>query len=507
MTRPFRHAGLYQKLLAGYLALMALMLLPSAFSLYLISRIEGVAVNLSQNDIDISTSIESLKSIVPTLEAEARRLISLQREDALVALSTAAQDFRTHLARIERKESEPFILFTNEIENLLTDLLSIASRSRGEMTREPSANEERMPEDLEGEIQVKKISMEIMTMIAMIEKAHTRKIYEETSSISRQSARAWKLAFLSLLASLVFTLIAPLYLRKNLKKPMDCLREGMKRIGAGDFDSAIPVTSDDEIGELSRAFNDMTAKLKEIDLLKSEFIAVTSHELRTPLTSMVEAGKLLAEPGIGPLNDKQEKLVSILNESLHRFHDLVDALLHLSRLKAGMIPLEKRPIELISLFRDAARSMDPMILSKGITVSCETAGDDDWVLADYGVLYRAILNVLQNAVKYSGKRSTIRIAVIGTEKTDGLTVRAAIVDEGPGIPHEDLERIFDKFYQIQGARKKDGVGLGLAIAREIIALHNGRIWVESPPDDEIAVSPGLGAAFWIQLPAAPVQEK
>lgn len=103
MIRQFRHASLYQKLLAGYLALMALMLLPSAFSLYLISRIERVSVNLSQNDIDISTSIESLKSLVPTLEAEARRMISLQREDALQALFSAAKDFRTHLDRVRGK--------------------------------------------------------------------------------------------------------------------------------------------------------------------------------------------------------------------------------------------------------------------------------------------------------------------------------------------------------------------------------------------------------------------
>ncbi len=487
---------------------MALMLLPSAFSLYLISRIERVSVNLSQNDIDISTSIESLKSLVPTLEAEARRMISLQREDALQALFSAAKDFRTHLDRVRGKGNGSFSPMTNEVETLLADLFSIASRSHGLTTQAPLDSGERAPGDPEGENQVKKISMEIMTTISLIEKAHARRVFEEAASISRQSAHAWKLAFFSLISSLVFTLIAPLYLRKNLKKPMDCLREGMKRIGAGDFEGNIPVTSNDEIGELSRAFNDMTAKLKEIDLLKSEFVAVTSHELRTPLTSMVEAGKLLAEPGIGTLNDKQKKLVSILNESLQRFHSLVDALLHLSRLKAGMIPLEKKPVGISSLFRDAARSMDPVIQSKGITVRCETPRDDDRILADYGALYRAVLNILQNAVKYSSEGNTIKMAVAeGMGSEEDSIIRAAIVDEGPGIPTEDLERIFDKFYQIQGARKKDGVGLGLAIAREIIALHGGRIWVESPPDDEIAVRPGVGAAFWIQLPAAPACEK
>jgi len=115
-------------------------------------------------------------------------------------------------------------------------------------------------------------------------------------------------------------------------------------------------------------------------------------------------------------------------------------------------------------------------------------------------LFGAFMNILHNAVKFSPKNGKIKITLEYTDDNGNEWLRIGIIDAGPGIDKSETEKIFDKFYQIQNIRKKDGSGLGLAIAREIILAHGGKIWVESPPPEGVAVLPGKGAAFWSILP-------
>jgi signal transduction histidine kinase len=219
---------------------------------------------------------------------------------------------------------------------------------------------------------------------------------------------------------------------------------------------------------------------------------------------MMEAAKLLSEPQIGKLNQDQQKLVTILNESMNRFHGLIDDLLHLSRLKARLKAIEKRPVNIIKVFSDIIQILEPMAHGKNLDVELvSVSGLKKDIPVDEERLFGAFMNILHNAVKFSPKNGKIKITLDYTDDNGKEWLKIGIIDAGPGVDKSETEKIFDKFYQIQTLRRKDGSGLGLAIAREIILAHGGKIWVESPPTEDIAVLQGKGAAFWSVLPYSP----
>ena len=186
---------------------------------------------------------------------------------------------------------------------------------------------------------------------------------------------------------------------------------------------------------------------------------------------------------------------------MSRFHGLIDDLLHLSRLKARLKAIRKRPLDITKVFSDIIQTLEPMAQGKNLDIELvPISGLKKNIPVDEEGLFSAFMNILHNAVKFSPKNGKIKITLEYTDDNGNEWLRIGIIDAGPGIDKSETEKIFDKFYQIQTIRGKDGSGLGLAIAREIILAHGGKIWVESPPPEDVAVLPGKGAAFWSVLP-------
>jgi NtrC-family two-component system sensor histidine kinase KinB len=228
--------------------------------------------------------------------------------------------------------------------------------------------------------------------------------------------------------------------------------------------------------------------LREIDRLKSEFIATASHELRTPLTSMQMGVHLLLEGAVGDLNDKQVEVLSSCREDCERLDKLTRDLLDLSRIEAG----ESKPVLQSTgtkeLIKAASQELRLPVESKGLAFKVDDSPQVPHVLADHSQIERVLANLVVNATRYT-EEGEIRISA----EQRGNFVAISVSDTGSGIPPEYLPHVFDKFVQVPGALT-GGAGLGLAISRLIVEAHGGQISVQSEP--------GRGSTFTFTLPVA-----
>ena len=228
---------------------------------------------------------------------------------------------------------------------------------------------------------------------------------------------------------------------------------------------------------------------KAIERMKDEFISVVSHELRTPLTSLHSALKILTTGRLGTLSADGQQMLEIADENTERLVRLVNNVLDLQRIEAGEVTMEKHTCSATELMVQATEAMQPMAHQHGVKFSTQPVNIPLWVDSDY--IVQALTNLLSNAIKFSPQGGTVWLTVERHSSEALFQVR----DEGQGIPTNKLERIFERFHQVDSSdsRKKGGTGLGLAICRKIIEQHDGKIWAES--------ALGQGSVFSFTLPA------
>ena len=226
--------------------------------------------------------------------------------------------------------------------------------------------------------------------------------------------------------------------------------------------------------------------LRELDRLKSEFIATASHELRTPLTSVQMGVHLLLEGAVGELNDRQAEVLSACREGCERLDQLMRDLLDLSRIEAGESKPALQTVRVREFILNASEDLRPQVESKGLSFNTIISVGLPDVLIDPSQIERVLANLVINAIRYT-KQGEIRI---GAERR-GNYVAVSVSDTGTGIPPEYLPHIFDKFVQVPGAAT-GGAGLGLAISRLLIEAHGGQISVQSES--------GHGSTFTFTLP-------
>jgi NtrC-family two-component system sensor histidine kinase KinB len=228
--------------------------------------------------------------------------------------------------------------------------------------------------------------------------------------------------------------------------------------------------------------------LREIDRVKSEFIATASHELRTPLTSVQMGVYLLLERAVGGLTEKQVEVLSACRDDCDRLDQLMRDLLDVSRIEAGESKPSFEPIRTRDLLDAATKELQPQVESQGLNFKIEAPIDLPSVRVDRSQVERVLANLVVNAIRYT-KQGEIKISA----QPRGNSVAVSVSDTGSGIPPEYLPHIFDKFVQVPGAAT-GGAGLGLAISRLIVEAHGGQISVQSEPS--------RGSTFTFTLPVA-----
>jgi signal transduction histidine kinase len=321
-----------------------------------------------------------------------------------------------------------------------------------------------------------------------------------------------------LLVGLCMSLVAALFVARRVVRPLETLRDGVECIGSGDMNLRLELKTGDEIEVLAEEFNKMTEnlreaysglekkveqrthelalaneRLKELDQLKSDFVAHVSHELRTPLTAIKGAVDLVLREVTGPLTEKQIHYLTRVKSNTQQLAGMINDVLDLAKIEEGKIELQAAHVSVGGLVQEVVETLKPIAAEKSIELDITGLAPSLLVWADRDKVNQVLMNLIGNAIKFSSPHGRVMVASV---RGDTNWVRVSVSDNGPGIAANEREKIFEKFYQVRanGAPKSKGTGLGLAIAKTLVELHGGKIWADSETN--------RGSTFYFTLPAA-----
>jgi signal transduction histidine kinase len=281
------------------------------------------------------------------------------------------------------------------------------------------------------------------------------------------------------LIALAVALVSSYYASSAISRRVKRLEHAAGEVAAGNFSEPIPVDSEDELGQLARAFNEMQRKLAGLDRARKDFIANASHELRTPIFSLGGFVELLQDEDMD--EDTRTEFLATMREQVDRLGKLATDLLDLSRLDAGSLELEVEPVSLSLLASQVVREFTAQATRQGADIEI-AAGPDGEVVAECDPQRTAqILRALvDNAITHAGEGASISVEAGrgGAGRVGRRAAEIEVSDNGPGIPRRDLESIFERFHT---GRAGPGSGLGLAIARELAERMRGSLTVVSKP--------------------------
>ena len=308
---------------------------------------------------------------------------------------------------------------------------------------------------------------------------------------------------LAVVVGLLVSTVVALVMAHSVSKPLSGIALAAERISNGDYDQTLRVSGPSEVGRLAASFNRMARQVKAAQESQRDFIANVSHELKTPLTSIQGFAQAILD-GTARVPEAQQKAARIIKGEAERMSRLVNDLLVLAKVSSDRDRSTWVDVDLLELLHSCTERISVLAAQKDIVLKLESSGEPGpSVRGDPDRLAQLFINLLDNAVKYSPPGTAVSLAICTAFRSTGERrrrhsqwIEVQITDSGPGIPPEQVSRIFERFYQVDKSRagQRGSSGLGLAIAKEIVDMHDGYIGVESRQ--------GAGATFIVTLPAA-----
>ena len=483
----------HAKLLAAFLAIVVLLITVGAVGLQTLSAVNRRAENLvqlqrkiaayRQLQHDTTSQLYSVSSalLVPderTLEATLRQLNQFGYD--LDRLQFVAKDEVELLSRV-REDYDQFIKVVTQVVELIRAAKVAQGREVQLVQAGPLADRlERLTNELVNKAEA--------DMVASIDATH------EAYVGSRWVVIGFAVGSIALALSLGYAI------SWSLIGPVRHMDERLKRLASGDFAGRVEIPNRDEFGALAANLNRMSEELGRLyqqleaaSRHKSEFLANMSHELRTPLNAIIGFSEVLLERMFGELNPKQEEYLQDIMTSGRHLLSLINDILDLSKIEAGRMELEPSAFDLPAALEGCLTLLRERATRHGITLGLTVDEHLGQIVADERKVRQVVLNLLSNAVKFTPQGGRVAINAV---RADGAT-EISVSDTGIGIAAEDQDLIFEEFRQAGGdyTRKREGTGLGLALARKFVELHGGRIWVKSEM--------GKGSTFTFALPERP----
>jgi two-component system sensor histidine kinase GlrK len=314
--------------------------------------------------------------------------------------------------------------------------------------------------------------------------------FTKIKKLGEVGADARRVAIFMGILALLGVLIISFFITRSITKPISALIDKTREIANWVFKGDLHLSSPPEIRELTRSFNFMCDRLREIDRMKSDFFSMMSHELRTPLTSIRVGTSMLLHGGEGEITEEQKEILDIISNESQRLIGLVNSILDLAKMEAGMMVFNFTATDMIPLIHQAIAEIKPLAMAKEICLQMENPQVLPVIPMDRERILQVLRNFLGNAVKFTPTGGQITVAAAPKEGS----LEVCVKDTGPGIPKENLTIIFEKFQQepLRSSNLMRGSGLGLAIAKHIITAHGGKVWAESEA--------GQGSSFFFVLP-------
>jgi len=477
--------SLFSRLVLGYLVVFALVMAVSIYAVGELRRFEDITRSILDRD---------------------NRVLDYEKKLADSFLSQIRYERKFTIAKDQALYRE-FLKFKGDFEHNLEETRAVADSKSAAMLDQVKEDYQRYQDLFAKEtVQIRahleypqdwynkeksKFSDAVLASLDRLQTERQQETFDKVKNLADAGAQAHRVAVMITLVALVIILVLSFVITRSVTRPIGILKKKTREIASGRFVADLRVTSPPEIRELASSFNLMCQKLNELDKMKADFFASMSHELRTPLTSIKEGTGLLLDGVGGAATDKQRKLLTIVAEESNRLIALVNSLLDLSKMEAGMMNYSFEESSLGPLINKAVMEITPLVEAKGIRLETEIAQELPSVKLDRERVLQVLRNLIGNAVKFTPKAGRVKVAARAIHDKIEVSVR----DTGPGVPEENLKTIFDKFHQgsRDGAFSANGTGLGLAIAKHIIISHGGNIWAENHPEQ--------GSTFTFILPS------
>jgi signal transduction histidine kinase len=454
----------------------------SAVSLGAVGRLVSVNREITTRAIPTMTLTASARNAIPPLvRLEARALVLGDPRYATAWTEMAAQiaDDLEHVA--EYPLSEPEARHHRAATAAFAEYRRIVAEEHALLRRGDRAGALRLT-DAAAKETVEQVGESLDRLMAV-----TRvRVLTAQAEAGRLETDTWTAVLVAFGAAIGLGLLGTAVITRRMTRSLDRLSSATAEIAANAFHEPILVESHDEIGALARSFNSMASQLRQVEEAKEQFFAAVSHELRSPLTSIRGVINLLHARTIEPLTSNQERLTEIIERSSDRLLGLANQILEMSRLRAGLAELDRKPLDLAELVDRVVEELHPQAEEARVALECERYGSHFACLGDAERLHQLVVNLGANAIRFTPGGGRVVVRIIDSSPEFELQVE----DTGVGIPADALSSIFDPYRQAH--RDRGGTGLGLAIVQGVAKAHGGRVTVESRE--------GKGTRFTLLLP-------
>lgn len=447
-------------------------------------RLTDVGINLSQQlDKTLNEEMESLKLFVRT-KSEAEYQQYVERRTKFLTLVDSLEDI---------SEREGVQLPKNRIGFYHEKLSHLVDKGMQQLRKDSSYNFRVLEKQASTYADSLRASTQSLYDAFRYSMSKAFRLFEKRTSIALDGA------WLVLTLTLTIALVAAIVLTRTVIKPIQALKEATKEVGEGHYET-VRVSTNDEIADLSQAFNSMSEKLKKLDELRMQMMSEISHEMRTPLQVIKAACHMLVHSKTAaPLTEKQVQSVSMIHQAANRINSFVNTFLDIAKMESGLMTFNFEQTDINECIQPLVAEAQLIGQARQVKVEFLTNTFPELIL-DKERLTQAVSNLFSNALKFTpeGGSVIIRLTKTERERNNGALgkqfIRLDVQDTGVGIPPDDLQKLFTKFFQAKNTPlvKEKGSGLGLALVKHVAEAHGGRVAVTS----EV----GKGSTFSIFLP-------
>jgi signal transduction histidine kinase len=479
---------LRSKIFVSYAVVIAVLAGVSTLSLGAVDGLVSANREITTRAIPALSLTASNREAIPRLLALETRATALREQRYATAWTSLAAEIAEDLQRLGAYAlSEAEALRLREASAAFEDYRRIVAEEHALLRSPDGTQTVRLAETARARAE------QVQESLDGLMAATRARVLAAQAEAARLEARTWSTVLIALGVAVGLALLGTAIIAGRITRSLDQLSSATADIAANEFHEPVTIEGRDEIAALARAFNSMASRLREVEKEKQEFFAALSHEFRSPLTSIRGAVDLLHGGTPGPLTQRQDRLTEIIGQSCERLLRLVNQILEVSRFRAGLVELERMPLDLAELVNRVVEELHPQAEQAGVDLAREPYGFDFAYVGDEERLYQLVLNLGTNAIRFTPRGGRVVVRIIDA----GPDFELHVEDTGVGIPAEALSTIFEPYRQAH--QQRGGSGLGLAIVQGVANAHGGRVTVESRD--------GKGSRFTVLLPRATEAER